>query len=262
MLEALQYSDNAFITLTYDDDRLPVTAEGLPTLVPKHVQDWLKRFRKRIEPVRIRYFACGEYGDTTERPHYHVAVFGYPTCSRGRTDHRKISCCPRCDLVKDTWGFGGVDLGTLEVNSAQYIAGYVTKKLTAKDDYRLNGRYPEFARMSLRPGIGADAMHEIASAVMEFDLAASEGDVPSALRHGSRILPLGRYLRRKLREYCGRDPGTPDHVLEKMAEEMGPLREAAFENSESFSSVIVKAADGKVAQMEARQRIFKKDRPL
>lgn len=263
MLEALQYKDNAFVTLTYDDEKIPVTPDGLPTLNPKHLQDWLKRIRKVWEPNKLRFFAVGEYGDTTERPHYHLAMFNYPSCSYGMSRYAKrLNCCPQCDAVRDTWGLGHVFLGTLEDHSASYIAGYVTKKLTAKDDYRLNGRHPEFARMSLRPGIGAGAMHEVASSLMEFDLEHREDDVPSSLRHGSRILPLGRYLKQRLRAYVGKDTKTPEKVLEEYKETLRPLREDAFNSSESFAKKIVEAADGKVARMEAKQRLKRKDRPL
>lgn len=263
MLESLQHGDNAFVTLTYDDEHLPFTPEGLANLNPKHVQDWLKRIRKTWEPRKLRFYAVGEYGDVTERPHYHVALFGYPSCRFGFTSpNRDGKCCPQCDAVRSTWGHGNILVGTLEVNSAQYIAGYVTKKLTAKDDYRLQGRHPEFARMSLRPGIGADAMHDVASVLMQFNLEETQVDVPSSLRHGSRLLPLGRYLRRKLRQYVGKDEKTPQEVLDAMVEEMRPLRQAAFDNSESFAQAIIKAADGKVARLEAKQRLNRKRKPL
>lgn len=260
MLEAMQHSDNAFVTLTYDPEKLPVTKDQLPTLVPKDLQDWLKRFRKAIEPQRIRYFAVGEYGDETHRPHYHLAVFGYPTCRFGNSIYskRRLNCCPQCDAIRDTWGKGQVMLGTLEDNSAQYIAGYVTKKMTSKDDFRLNGRFPEFARMSLRPGIGADAMHEIASALMQFNLEETQADVPSALRHGKRLLPLGRYLKQRLRLYCGKDIKTPEAVIAQMAEDLRPLREAAFDASQPLSEAIARAADGKVARMESKLKLYKK----
>lgn len=65
MLEAAQYEDNCFITLTYDDEHLPL---GM-SLVPKDLQDFLKRFRSRIAPIKVRYYGVGEYGDQTQRPH-------------------------------------------------------------------------------------------------------------------------------------------------------------------------------------------------
>ncbi|QXP44205.1 MAG: replication initiator protein [Arizlama microvirus] len=272
MLETLQHGDNAFVTLTYKDEQLPITPEGKATLVPKHVQDWLKRFRKRIEPMKIRYYLVGEYGDNTQRPHYHVALFGYPSCRFGISRYAtyRPRCCIECDTVLDTWGMGQVMLGTLEDNSANYIAGYVTKKMTAKDDQRLEGRHPEFARMSLRPGIGAEAMHEVASALLQFNLECSEVDVPSSLRHGARILPLGRYLRQKLRTMIGKEVNAPAEVLEKMAKELQELYPDTLEtvttpkgrtftriNEKKLQEEIVKAADQKVLQMETRQKIYR-----
>jgi len=153
-------------------------------------------------------------------------------------------------------------LAEFNIETAQYTCGYVTKKMTAKDDYRLKGRHPEFARMSLRPGIGADAMWDVASSFMEFGLEDREADVPSALRHGQRLLPLGRYLQKRLRVMVGRDEKAPAEVLEKYKEELRPLREAAFDNSLSLKSEIVRAADQAVLNMEARARIFKQRRKL
>lgn len=267
MLESHLHTDNAFVTLTYADTHLPLTPEGRSTLRAKDAQDWLKRFRKRIEPLRIRYFLVGEYGDESFRPHYHVAVFGYPTCRFGKTryiDERK--CCDQCELVRSTWGLGAVVLGTLEANSAQYISGYVTKKMS-RDDPRLSlleGRAPEFARMSLRPGIGADAMHEVASQLMSFNLDTSQADVPSALRHGKRLLPLGRYLRVKLRRLIGKDGKAPQIVRDEISKTLLPLLEASKvdKTDVSLRSQIVKSGNQKVLNMEARQRLFKKGKPL
>lgn len=260
-------SDNAFVTLTYAEDRLP--AGG--SLMPKHLQNWLKRLRAQVAPLRIRFYGCGEYGDQTERPHYHVALFGYPTCVHGRSRYAgprgiRSSCCRQCDLVRDTWGFGRVDLGTLTTESAQYVAGYVTKKMTRRDDPRLKGRHPEFARMSNRPGIGADAMWEVASQLMKFNLDCTQADVPSALRHGSRLLPLGRYLRRKLRRYIGKEETCPAEELQKLASEMlGLYASAAADGTLSTflpKDAVMAVSDGAVAKLKARERIWKQRKEL
>lgn len=188
MLESLKHGDNSFLTLTYDDDHKP--ADG--SLNPKHTQDWLKRFRKALSRdygISLRYFLVGEYGDSTQRPHYHAALFGIPVSLE--------------DMVRETWGMGHVMLGPLEIGSAQYIAGYVVKKMTNKDDPRLLGRLPEFSRMSLKPGIGATAMEDVAGILNSYhgwDEIHATGDVPVVLQHGGRKYPLGRYLRKKLRE--------------------------------------------------------------
>lgn len=275
LLETLNHSSSVFVTLTYDPENLPLSSgtitmpngsqpEPLPTLRPKDLQDWLKRLRKRIEPLRIRYYAVGEYGDETNRPHYHAALFGYPACLYGQSTYslRRTSCCPSCDTIKESWGLGQIYVGELTQNSAQYIAGYVTKKMTSKDDIRLSGRYPEFGRMSLRPGIGADALHEVADVLLRLNLVDPEGDVPSALRHGSRLLPLGRYLRRKLRVLVGHDEAAPEKTLKEIEETLRPLFDVAFENSISKKSVLLKEGAQKVLNMETRAKIFKKDKSL
>lgn len=121
------------------------------------------------------------------------------------------------------------------------MAGYVTKKLTRSDDARLDGRDPEFSRQSngggksRGGGIGANAMWDVASEVLRYGLEASRCDVPGSLRHGRVQLPLGRYLRRKLREFSGKDVAAP--VSERFEEQMRIVRAFAFVNSRSVASV-------------------------
>lgn len=274
MLESGLQSDNTFITLTYSDETLPTgsldvygpTNPLVYTLRKKDVQDWLKRLRKAIAPLKIRFFAVGEYGDVTQRPHYHVALFGYPNCLRGKTrylvgpNHSQKSCCVHCDLIMDTWGLGAIMLGSLTAESSQYIAGYVTKKMTSKTDSRLNGRYPEFSQMSLRPGIGADAMHDVASTLLEFDLDQTETDVPVSLRHGARQLPLGRYLRKKLRTLVGKDEKISQEAFDEYQKTMLPLYEAARADKENPSVIYQhnKTNVQKVRNLQSRVSIRKK----
>ncbi|MEM2002685.1 MAG: hypothetical protein QXT77_08585 [Candidatus Methanomethylicaceae archaeon] len=263
ILESKLREDNAFLTLTYRFEQY--TEEGLGTLDPAHTRNFLKRLRKAYEPRRFRYFLVGEYGDRNFRPHYHAALFGFPTCRKGRTFYhpRKAepTCCASCIMVHRAWALGRIDLACLEPDSAQYVAGYTVKKMTAADDPRLEGRHPEFTRMSLKPGIGADMMHEVASTLLVHDLDL-QSDVPVTLRHGNREYPLGRYLRRKLRVLVGKDEKTPQHILDQYAEELRPLREAAFNNSSSFKEEVIKAGTPRFKKMEAKMKIRKKDRDL
>lgn len=259
-LEAQQYDANAFVTLTYSDDKLP---EGL-TLRPPDVQAWLKKLRSRVAPSRFRFFLVGEYGDESERPHYHAALFGFPACCYGqsRYSERRNTCCYWCDLVRDTWGHGHVFLGTLEADSTRYICGYVTKKMTAKDDDRLGGRYPEFMRCSLRPGIGHSSLWEVADVLMRYNLASI--DVPDSLAHGRSKKMLGRYLRSSLRKMVGKDGKAPQETLDAIAAELLPLRLAARSSSllPSFASQVVEANTGKFNALVARSKIYKKGRSL
>lgn len=271
ILEANQYKDNAFVTLTYDDDHLP--AGG--TLVPKDAQDWLKRLRtawadaqkkQGMEPSRIRFYLVGEYGDTSFRPHYHAALFNFPACRYSQSTYGKNrrTCCPFCDLVLNTWGKGHVHSGQISRESAGYLAGYVTKKMTSKDDERLQGRYPEFARMSLRPGLAGDALWEISDVLLTNSLERVLEDAPSRMRHAAIQLPLGRYLQRRLREQIGRPAHAPQTVMDKLSAEMLPLRLAAknSEDNPSLKSRVVEKNLGKIQRVEAKARIFKPRKPL
>lgn len=269
MLEGGLWEHNAFLTLTYEDGHLPILSNGLPSLDPIHLKNWLKRFRKEIEPLRVRFFAVGEYGDESERPHYHAIIFGFPTCDRGRTLRKPGStrpewadCCDYCRSVGRTWQKGDVDCGSLTTESAQYIAGYTTKKLS-KGDLRLRGRYPEFARQSNREGgIGIGALDAVAAELERFNLAALQGDVPSSLRHGKRIMPLGRYLRRKLRKAVGMDESAPQVTLDEAKERLRPVQEAAFEASQSLKKAVMEAGDQGARNLETRGKIFKGRRSI
>lgn len=156
-----------------------------------------------------------------------------------------------------------MDLGTVDLGSAQYLAGYVTKKMTMREDSRLLGRHPEFARMSLRPGIGHDFMHEVASTYLQYETAfqAASADVPSALRVGSRSQPLGRYLRRTLRKLVGRDVNAPKEALDEN-KEMQVLRVDAFNNSQSLKSAVIERYRQKILSTKAREKIRKQRKSL
>lgn len=261
LLEMYCHSDNAFITLTYADDELSFSPSGEATLVPRDLMLFLKRLRKAYEPIKLRFFACGEYGDVTERPHYHAAIFGMPSCRRGNTVYTNGGrCCDVCDGLAVAWGKGRIHVGDLNRHTAQYVAGYVTKKMTKADDPRLRGRVPEFSRQSNRPGIGADFMHDVASSILANGLE-DDKDVPLALRHGGKELPLGRYLRRKLRSYVGRDPNLALLEINEHVQEMLSDKDY-FASGESLASWSVKQSAGKYEAFEARQRFFRKERKL
>lgn len=256
MLEASQYDDNTFATLTYADNAMPENN----SVTPRELSLFIKRLRKNY-PVKFRYFGVGEYGDTTERPHYHVALFGVRSCDYGIT-RKRTYCCASCDRVAKAWGKGQILLGTLEAKSAAYIAGYVTKKMTRPDDTRLKGKAPEFARMSLRPGIGLGMMHELASVLMEHKLDERMIDVPLSLQHGMAKWPLGRYLRRKLRTFIGREANAPEAALLEQTKELQDLRKSAFETSTPLKNAVLDASLGRRIQLNNRERLYKKRNSL
>lgn len=246
ILEARLHEHCTFVTLTYDKEHHP--PDG--SLRPRDLTLWLKRLRKLIAPLPLRYYACGEYGGDTWRPHYHAALFGLPSNN---------------PVISLTWLKGFTMAAPLSPQSMAYIAGYVTKKMTQPDDSRLSGRAPEFARMSLRPGIGAHAMGTVATALMTragASAVAQQGDVPMTLQHGRQSMPLGRYLRTKLREEVGVDQaaaqGSTFAALKRL--EMHELREKVGRAAFALGGPITDWA--KVSQVEARARIWKKNETL
>jgi len=188
------------------------------SLRPRDMQLFLKRLRRNLPGRLVRYFGVGEYGDESWRPHFHLVLFGV-----GLEEET---------VIQKSWGMGYICVQEAAWETIQYTVGYVVKKLTKFNDPLLAGRFPEFARMSLRPGIGAGATSVIASRLFDAPAAtliANTGDVPSVLRSGRKSLPLGRYLTRCLRSNYGGDPETPKTVppaLQKKREEMYALRQA------------------------------------
>lgn len=135
--------------------------------------------------------------------------------------------------------------------------------MTKEDDPRLEGRHPEFTRMSLRPGIGAGFTDEMASTLLEYRLD-DEPDVPNAVRVGAGIMPIGRYLRRNLRARIGRDVKTPPETINEMVEELRPLRESAFsaalpgQKYDAFREAIIASGEGRRIQLEHKYRSRKR----
>lgn len=173
-------------------------------------------------------------------------------------------CCGACKLVSSTWDQGDVDIRNLDQGRAKYLGGYIEKKMTRFDDPRLGDRHPEFARMSLKPGIGQSAMHEIADCILRLGLDQSEADVPSALQHGRSIIPLGRYLRQQLRLMIGKEVNCPDEVLQAEAAKLLPMRLAALkdENNPSVKGQIIEAFAQAVLNKVTRSRLYNAKRSL
>lgn len=184
----------SFATLTYDNDHVPLDEDGTAILVKRDLQLFFKRYRKDRNRALgpIRYFAVGEYGTQTQRPHYHAVLFGvYPW---------------ELDIMQRTWGKGFVDLKPMVAEHAAYVGHYCLKKWTQEGHEKLQGRPPEFTLMSRRPAVGTAALEAIADAHMTEAGSrhlAETGDVfREVVMHGKH-LPLDRTMLTKLREQLG-----------------------------------------------------------
>jgi len=177
-LEALDYEDNTFATLTLNDEHLTHAVEV------RHLQLFYKRLRKELggyytkkgthkgglhdkhgNPRKLRHISCGEYGEENGRPHYHAILYGV----RPEEDAELIDWC---------WGMGLTHNVRAETGAIHYVVGYQMKKLNEpehqyeigywerlnyetgeieagkKKNYLLN---PPFRIMSKNPGIGGNA---------------------------------------------------------------------------------------------------------
>lgn len=258
--EALMHEDNCFVTLTYADSELPRGS----SLEPRDLQLWLKRLRKFF-PQRLRYFAVGEYSDAG-RPHYHLSVFGLSQDEMVASASRRSVWDPR-KITHPTWPKGIAFVAEFNEVTAQYVCGYVTKKMTAKDDPRLLGRHPEFARMSNRPGLGTDAMKIIADGWLAGD---QPGAPPMQLKMGNRTIPLSRFLLSKLRIASGL---TPDEITALKSEatyekslEMSALLARAVADSPlaaiNAKDIYLQEVKQKILQIEGRHKLYKKRETL
>ncbi len=169
-LESTLYDFNYFVTFTYDDDNLPFVYKPDDDGVPMKIgnldrNDWtlfLKRLRidykRKGNNDNIRYYSCGEYGDSTARPHYHAILFNLPlddlVIYKRNFDGSVYYNSSRLSAL---WGKGHVVIAPVTFESAAYVARYVMKKQignSGKDRVNFYGLNKEFVAMSLKPGIG------------------------------------------------------------------------------------------------------------
>lgn len=152
-----------FVTLTYDNDHITLVecTDGVsrPTLVPRDVQLFMKRLRKKFP---CRFYLSGEYGDTTFRPHYHLILFGIDSFGDDipwtglSEDGKALYMSP---TLQSIWKNGNALYSPANWKTFAYVARYVLKKQFNSDlgNYEVyKGRVPPFSRCSRRPGIGAD----------------------------------------------------------------------------------------------------------
>lgn len=151
MHESQLHDHSYFATLTYSPENLPENS----SLNKEHLTLFWKRYRKKYD--KIRYYASGEYGDTTFRPHYHALIFGHrlPDLIHYSDSHSgALYTSPSLDSL---WGLGNCMIGDVTFESASYVARYTAKKITGEEGkayYALRGIIPPYAVMSRRPGIG------------------------------------------------------------------------------------------------------------
>lgn len=174
-LEFHQYA--CYITLTYDDDHIPYI-EGEYTLWKHDLQLFIKRLRKKIgKATKIKYLACGEYGDRTSRPHYHAIILGWQP-----EDLSRIGDITTSEILEDVWKQGQVAVGAAAPESIYYVTGYIINKLPSK---ALRNRTKEFICVS--QGMG-----------LRYAMMYSEDVKQGTLRTAGKFAGVPMYYRKKM----------------------------------------------------------------
>lgn len=240
--ESKLWDNNYFLTLTYDDAHLP--ANG--SLRSKDLQDFWKRLRKAIfseaglvkrvpeyEEINgkrslvngVRYFACGEYGDRSCRPHYHAICFNLEIPDlipyKRSFDGSQLWLS---NWLSSIWGLGHVVIGAVTFESCAYVARYVTKKIfgmAALEHY--GDRESEFCRASNRPGIGLAWFSEYQDEVARNGFVLVNGHKNSVPRYYLKKLEerdRSAYLnyRKKRDKIAKRGEDNPDKTPERLAD--------------------------------------------
>lgn len=193
-----------FITLTYDDDSLVnekrklngkefyrrrVNKYGQAILEKKDLQDFIKKVRKKVEEVKnklrinygkISYLGCGEYGDKTGRPHYHMIILGLDYVNEMDVD-----------IIKESWKHGMVDIGTAQEESIRYTLKYIDKKF--------NGEmlFSEYVSLDMTPVFKVSSKNiGLEWLVDNYERIIIDGGIYSK----GKVLPVPRYYRKKLKE--------------------------------------------------------------
>lgn len=228
---------STFITLTYAPEHEP---EGR-TLVKAHFQSFMKRLRK-YHGKPIRFFHCGEYGETTQRPHYHALLFGidfadkqpFSRNANGDTTYTSAK-------LSELWPMGHCLIGSVTPQSINYVSSYILKKVTgelSEDHYKsvnlstgeIYDRVPPYITMSNRPGIGASWFAKYASDVFPSDNAIDRGKALGVPRYYTKLhlrkspeIEDALKAQRKRKALAQRVNNTPNRLATRKAVKLAQL---------------------------------------
>lgn len=232
-----------FITLTYEDEYLPIhsycdttTGEilsGASTEL-KDLQNWIKKIRDNHPNKNIRYMAAREYGTNTLRPHYHIIIFGLPLDRElfvkigNNANGDALWTTPQLDneISKDCWSVrrplgdrtakmyraGNVIIGEVTFQSISYVARYTMKKANKdyKNDWWYNAQGLDIEGISQSQDLGKWYYDQHKHEIYEIDL------VPVLGKNGNLSRPPKSFDRLYKKEF----PKEFAKVIEKRKEKM------------------------------------------
>lgn len=197
-LHAKYTKNNYFITLTYNNENLPLNKNGKPTIKSKDLTQFIKSLRNHFERQNhtgIKYLAGSEYGrkSKTQRPHYHICFFNLPLTDLVPTNETNKIGQPyyTSKSIDKIWHKGMHKIGNVEYESAGYVARYTFKKLK-KIDYKLEEIEPESLRMS--NGIGLEYWEKNKNEILRTDKVIIKNN------KGVKSVKPPKYYDRKIKE--------------------------------------------------------------
>ena len=168
--ESQLHDSMIFLTLTYSDDKIPISEMVVEdtgeifkhqTLRYRDFQLFMKRLRKYLDDRKVRFMVCGEYGSRTYRPHYHAILFGVSLDDFGLSREHSMNSHGDIlytnEVLERLWSNGYVLGSAANTNTIAYVAGYVAKKSSVvrpKAFFQFSNCVPPFIRGSNRPGLG------------------------------------------------------------------------------------------------------------
>ena len=229
--EAKSHEHSWFVTLTHDDDHMPMHG----SVSKKECQRFFKRLRKKFPDQNIRYDLVSEYGPNgSYRPHYHMALFGLeiPDLSHltGKGDFAEYES----EIIETVWGNGYTHVGTLTPYSAGYIGGYIHNKIVgeqADDHYTRPDPWTgepvrvqeEFRLASKRPAIGKDWFHQygLSDIYSAGDFAVSRGEKKPVPVYYDKLLEkhhpeMFEAIKQRRREAAKQAENHPDNTWQRL----------------------------------------------
>lgn len=142
-----------FITLTYDEENVPNFLEK--SHLKKFLKDLKNYFYYHFDKEIPKYFACGEYGEKSFRPHFHLILF-----TNNKLDlvyHSHIKGLDynyyNCDIISKFWKYGFHIITEATTETFTYVCGYTLKKqIKGVQDYQVLNIQPPFILVSKNMG--------------------------------------------------------------------------------------------------------------
>ena len=223
-LERTLYHDNTFLTLTYADESLTLDDNGTPILDWSDISRFLDSFRRQIRYHKkdkgYRFFLVGEYGAKSNRPHYHIILFGI--------DHLTAQ-----QISEKIWKYGFTKCLPSTDGANDYVCSYVTKKMFNKNDEyaqeQLGDRPPEFKRASR--GLGFKKMQQSGELFSKYHPDKINGELPPICIEIPNKKGFGKKLKKIVRlDPYARKKVEKDFKISDVDLEKTRKRNAAQEN--------------------------------